>query len=113
MVRNLRIRFEALSIKFILDLHEYLEGPGDLYGTGIHPITKEGLPRTFGHEFAGTLARRMQVNHSGKNLEVGTTVTDLKVGDDVGICPLIYDGTCSRCLAGHPNLCENLGFHGN
>jgi hypothetical protein len=56
MVRNLRIRFETFESGFTnLDLHEYLEGPGDLYGTGLHPITKEGLPRTFGHEFAGIL----------------------------------------------------------
>ena len=53
MVWNLRIRFGTLRVEFMLDLHEYLEGPGDLYGTGLHPITKEGLPRTFGHEFAG------------------------------------------------------------
>ena len=45
-------------------------------------------------------------------MEVGTNVTDIKAGDNVGIYPLIYDGTCSRCLAGYPNLCENLGFHG-
>lgn len=37
---------------------------------------------------------------------------DLNVGDNVGIYPLICDGTCSRCVAGHPNICENLGFHG-
>jgi len=37
---------------------------------------------------------------------------DIKAGDNVGVYPLIYDGTCSRCLAGRPNLCENLGFHG-
>jgi hypothetical protein len=60
MVRNLRIRFETFDSVYVkLDLHEYLEGPGDLYGTGVHPITKEGLPRTFGHEFAGILERRI------------------------------------------------------
>ena len=48
-----------------LDLHEYLEGPGDLYGTGLHPITKEGLPRTFGHEFAGILVR-MRGNYQAR-----------------------------------------------
>ena len=36
----------------ILDLHEYLEGP-HYSPAGPHPITKEDLPRTFGHEFAG------------------------------------------------------------
>jgi (R,R)-butanediol dehydrogenase/meso-butanediol dehydrogenase/diacetyl reductase len=45
-------------------------------------------------------------------VEVGTNVTDLKAGDKVSVYPLLYDGTCARCLAGHPNICENLGFHG-
>lgn len=35
-----------------VDLHEYLEGP-HYSPPGPHPITKEDLPRTFGHEFAG------------------------------------------------------------
>jgi len=35
-----------------VDLHEYLEGP-HYSPRGPHPITKEDLPRTFGHEFAG------------------------------------------------------------
>jgi hypothetical protein len=36
-----------------LDLHEYLEGP-HYSPAAPHPITKENLPRTFGHEFAGS-----------------------------------------------------------
>jgi (R,R)-butanediol dehydrogenase/meso-butanediol dehydrogenase/diacetyl reductase len=36
------------------DLHEYLDGPQASPATP-HPITKEGLPRVFGHEFAGIL----------------------------------------------------------
>ena len=45
-------------------------------------------------------------------LEVGKNVTDIKPGDKVSVYPLLYDGTCARCLEGHPNICENLGFYG-
>lgn len=48
----------------------------------------------------------------GTVLEVGNNVTDIKPGDKVSVYPLLYDGTCSRCIAGHPNICENLGFYG-
>ena len=45
-------------------------------------------------------------------MEVGSEVHDAKPGDKVAIYPLIYDGTCAQCVAGHPNICENLGFCG-
>jgi (R,R)-butanediol dehydrogenase / meso-butanediol dehydrogenase / diacetyl reductase len=48
----------------------------------------------------------------GTVLEVGSNVTDIKSGDKVSVYPVLYDGTCSNCLAGHPNLCENVGFYG-
>jgi threonine dehydrogenase-like Zn-dependent dehydrogenase len=87
--------FHGLTV----DLHEYLEGP-HYSPAGPHPITNEDLPRTFGHEFAGTV------------VDVGSNVKDIKPGDKVSVYPLLYDGTCSRCKAGYPNICENLGFYG-
>ena len=60
----------------------------------------------------------LRVSHVSNNLklgtvlEVGSNVTDIHPGDKVSVYPLLYDGTCSRCLAGHPNLCQNLGFYG-
>jgi threonine dehydrogenase-like Zn-dependent dehydrogenase len=83
----------------IIDLHEYLEGP-HYSPVGPHPITGEDLPRTFGHEFAGSV------------VEVGSLVTDLKKGDKVCVYPLLFDGTCERCVAGFPNICAQLGFYG-
>lgn len=45
-------RCPPLNLCVMVDLHEYLEGP--YYSPAApHPITKENLPRTFGHEFAG------------------------------------------------------------
>lgn len=43
---------------------------------------------------------------------MGKNVTDIKAGDKVSVYPLLYDGTCARCVEGHPNICENLGFYG-
>ena len=34
------------------------------------------------------------------------------VGDRVAVEPIIRDNDCPNCLAGHYNLCPQLGFHG-
>lgn len=65
-----------------------------------HPITKEMIPLTIGHEFSGVIE------------EVGDDVTELKVGDRVCVQPIIYDGTCAACNAGYINCCEQNGFIG-
>ena len=38
---------------------------------------------------------------------VGDGVTYVKPGDHVITCLSVFCGTCSQCLTGHPNLCEN------
>ena len=55
-----------------------------------------------GHEYAGTV------------VEVGATVVSdgVRVGDKVAVEPIIRDNDCPNCLAGHYNLCPQLGFHG-
>ena len=65
------------------DLH-FMEG---LYP---HP-----LPAVLGHESAGVVEK------------VGSDVTYVKPGDHVVTCLSVFCGTCSQCLTGHPNLCEN------
>jgi 2-desacetyl-2-hydroxyethyl bacteriochlorophyllide A dehydrogenase len=82
-----------------LDLHEYLGGP-NLCPTVPHPITKETVPLTFGHEFSGTIE------------EIGSGVTDYSVGDRVVIQPIIYDNTCGACTEGLQNCCWQNGFIG-
>ena len=44
---------------------------------------------------------------------VGTSVSELKIGDRVGV-PWLYstDGTCPFCRAGNENLCEQARFTG-
>src|SRR5438105_3370260 len=38
---------------------------------------------------------------------VGDAVSYVKPGDHVITCLSVFCGTCSQCLTGHPNLCEN------
>ena len=83
------------------DVHEYLVGPETIPAPGApHPITGETLPVVLGHEYAGTV------------VEVGDGVDGVSVGDRVAVEPIIRDNDCPNCLAGHYNLCPQLGFHG-
>src|SRR6266513_2684798 len=65
------------------DLH-FIEG---LYP---HPT-----PCVLGHESAGVVEA------------VGDGVTYVKPGEHVITCLSVFCGTCSQCVTGHPNLCEN------
>lgn len=60
-----------------------------------------GTPNILGHEFAGRV------------VEVGSEVTDLKVGDLVAAEEIQWCGYCNACRRGYVNHCENmeeLGF---
>ena len=81
------------------DLHEYLGGP-TFAPTTAHPVTRETIPVTFGHEFSGTV------------IEVGKGVTNFRPGQHVSIQPTIYDGTCGACKRNLENVCYNGGFVG-
>lgn len=65
---------------------------------GAHPYTK--YPVTQGHEV------------SGKIVELGEYVHDLKVGQPVTIEPQVFCGRCHPCLHGKYNLCESLKVMG-
>ncbi len=54
------------------------------------------FPTILGHEFSGEVA------------EVGSEVTDLKVGDKVTAEEMIWCGHCRPCRDGFPNQCVNL-----
>jgi len=83
------------------DVHEYLIGPQTIPAAGRpHPITGETVPIVLGHEFAGRV------------VEVGEGVTDVQVGDDVAVEPILRDTTCPTCRAGDYNHCPQIGFHG-
>jgi len=76
-----------------------------LCGTDLHIIhgdmdARVITPLVFGHEMSGTVAA------------VGTGVTGWSVGDALTVMPLVWDGSCSACLAGHQHICQNLEFVG-
>jgi 2-desacetyl-2-hydroxyethyl bacteriochlorophyllide A dehydrogenase len=68
--------------------------------TSPHPVTKEKIPITIGHEFSGTVK------------EIGKGVSGFKVGQKVVVQPSIYCATCGACEVGAENACLNGGFVG-
>ncbi|MEU8235605.1 alcohol dehydrogenase catalytic domain-containing protein [Actinoplanes sp. NPDC048967] len=89
-------------------------GPGELQiavaycglcGTDLHIVhgdmdARVTKPLVFGHEASGTVAA------------VGAGVQGWAVGDPLTVMPLLWDGTCAACLAGHQHICQNLVFVG-
>jgi len=89
-------------------------GPGELQiavaycglcGTDLHIAhgdmdARVRTPLVFGHETSGTVAA------------VGDGVEGWAVGDPLTVMPLLWDGTCAACLAGHQHICQNLVFVG-
>lgn len=63
-----------------------------------HPVMIPKVPTVFGHEFAGTI------------VAVGAGVSHLHEGDRVVAANSAPCGACRLCLAGRPNLCEDLLF---
>jgi L-iditol 2-dehydrogenase len=63
-----------------------------------HPVMIPRVPTVFGHELAGTITA------------VGAGVRGLREGDHVVPANSAPCGACRLCLAGRPNLCEDLLF---
>lgn len=74
-------------------------------GTDLHVVhgamdARVQRPLVFGHEASAVVA------------ELGDGVEGLTVGQPVTVMPLVWDGTCPACLAGHRHVCQNLTFIG-
>ncbi|MGY1782023.1 zinc-dependent alcohol dehydrogenase [Geodermatophilus sp. SYSU D01036] len=78
-----------------------------LCGSDVH-VAVEGItptafrPITLGHEIAGTVAA------------AGKAVTGWDEGRRVCVFPVLFDGTCASCLAGHSEICvarRIVGIH--
>lgn len=74
-------------------------------GTDLHIFhgsmdSRVTTPLTFGHEMSGTVET------------LGADVVGWSVGGPVTVMPLVWDGTCAACRAGHSHLCHNLEFLG-
>ncbi|ORA39164.1 2,3-butanediol dehydrogenase [Mycobacterium aquaticum] len=83
------------------DLHEFQAGPIFIPSADHpHPLTAEVPPVVMGHEFAGTV------------VEVGDDVTDVAIGDQVAVEPLLRCDACPQCRAGDYNICERGGVYG-
>lgn len=85
------------------DLHEYYTPTFIPKAEKPHPITKETVPVTIGHEFAGTV------------LEIGDAVRNdagLQVGDKVAVQPTLACYACGPCSDGFLNCCDAGGFVG-
>ena len=67
-----------------------------------HPLSGQKAPLTLGHEFAGFV------------VEVGSEVTNVKVGDRVTVEPIFYCGKCRECRTGNYHVCRhsNAAFVG-
>jgi L-iditol 2-dehydrogenase len=63
-----------------------------------HPVMIPRVPTVFGHEMAGTV------------VGVGVGVLAIREGDRVVPANSAPCGECPLCLAGRPNLCEDLLF---
>lgn len=59
-----------------------------------------GTPRVLGHEFAGEI------------VEVGSKVTDYKIGDRVSLTPNIGCGACKQCARGLNQMCPDYEAFG-
>ena len=76
------------------DVHYFHDGR-----CGTFLVDKErDIPFMLGHECSGTI------------VEVGSEVTNVKVGDRVCCEPSITCGKCDFCKSGHYNLCEEVVF---
>lgn len=76
------------------DVHYFHDGR-----CGTFLVDKErDIPFMLGHECSGTV------------VEVGSEVTNLKVGDRVCCEPSVTCGKCEFCKTGHYNLCKEVTF---
>ena len=81
------------------DLHEYLTGP-NIITREPHPATGEMLPITIGHEL------------SGRVVEAGAGVANVRDGDRVVVDPCIACGECWHCRTGELVRCERIAYVG-
>lgn len=81
------------------DLHEYAAGP-IFIPVEPHPLTKAHAPQILGHEF------------SGRVVEVGASVSNVRAGDRVSIQPLVAPLDDPFAMRGYGQLADNLALIG-
>lgn len=86
------------------DVSEYLYGPIWIPAGEPHTITGAKAPVIMGHEFSGEI------------MATGANVSNLSVGDRVGVDTILFCGSCYWCLRHEHTLCPDigvLGLHGD
>ncbi len=89
--REVKIKMSTIGVCGS-DIHYYAEGK-----IGIQVVQ---YPFPVGHECSGIIE------------EIGSNVTNVKVGDLVVVDPSVHCGHCDQCLAGRPHTCRNNKFLG-
>ena len=107
-----KLQFLGKGKLAFVDVEDLTPGPGQvvvktaatvLCGSEMHSFKGEGSSGNGGHEGAGVI------------LKVGEGVTNVKVGDRVGLSPIApcKDPNCPFCSTGRFTWCSNFGFYGN
>jgi 2-desacetyl-2-hydroxyethyl bacteriochlorophyllide A dehydrogenase len=103
------VQFSAVDVIEIVTVEDPTPGRRDVVvkvagagicGTDLHILEGEfapTLPIIPGHEFAGEV------------VAIGADVTELAVGDQVGVDPSLYCNECYYCRRGRGNMCEQWG----
>ncbi|KAJ9616089.1 hypothetical protein H2204_014130, partial [Knufia peltigerae] len=94
---------ECTETSVKIKLHEYSSPTFIPSKDAPHPVTKESMPITIGHEFSGEI---VEIGSKARN------PTDLKVGDKVAVQPTIACFSCGPCHEGAINCCDGAGFVG-
>lgn len=89
--REVKIKMSTIGVCGS-DIHYYAEGK-----IGSQVVQ---YPFPVGHECSGIIE------------EIGSNVTNVKVGDLVVVDPSVHCGHCDQCLAGRPHTCRNNKFLG-
>ena len=97
--KEVKIRVEWAGICGT-DLEEYCFGPLYIPVDHPNPMTGRKAPMILGHEFVGTV------------IEVGSAVTDFKVGDRVTPDTALFCGECYYCQRNLVHLCDKLALLG-
>jgi D-arabinitol dehydrogenase (NADP+) len=107
------IRFQGSDQLTLVDIPQPTPGPGQVLlrvtvagicQTDVHIVQGHfpvRPPRVLGHEFSGEVAA------------IGPGVTNLTVGQAVGVSPAIFCGQCAYCRRGQPQQCRNFRCLGN
>jgi threonine dehydrogenase-like Zn-dependent dehydrogenase len=99
------------SVVEVVEASDPIPGPGEvlietaisaLCGSELHSYFGEGIPQgNNGHEAAGIVVR------------LGQGVSNLQVGQRVGVSTISGCGKCAYCARGQYTFCSNWKFYGN